>query len=244
MRSGTMSIFILAACIAVVALSAALAGYSFGASTTASTPLVAAAAFQIEVTTEQPQTATQTLQPVQIIEPPPDNSISVPGFERLIVQGKTLHAADITNPTRNTCYFVVSIILADGTVVYRSGVLARGQVVGTVELIQSLSQGRYEGTIARYSCYAIENMQPLNGADILSHWRYCHEKKSVFANTCHHYFFCLACGINRGQSDRNEYGHHLHDRSITNLNTRADPYARADSHTRTGITACYIIRYL
>lgn len=163
MRRGNLSIFILAACMAVIALSAAFAGYSFGMSMTVSTPTVATTAIQVE---ELPQTAIPTLTPIQITEPPSDGSISVPGFERLTVQERMLYAAGIANPTRNNCYFVVSIILADGTVVYRSGVLAPGQAVGTVELVQPLSQGRYEGTIARYSCYSVENMQPLNGADI------------------------------------------------------------------------------
>jgi len=104
---------------------------------------------------------------VQIIsQPVQSGSISVPGFEQLTVQGATLHAGAISNPSRNSCYFIVALMLADGTEVFRSGILAPGQSVGSVELTQPPPPGKYEGATALYSCYTLETVQPLNGADI------------------------------------------------------------------------------
>jgi hypothetical protein len=82
------------------------------------------------------------------------------------VQGKTLWGDGITNPARNACYFIVTLMLEDGTEIYRSGILAPGQSIGSVELSRLLTPGEYNNAVARYSCYAIEGMKQLNGADI------------------------------------------------------------------------------
>jgi hypothetical protein len=145
-----------------------LAGYVFGSSRSAdinagSTEAVAAAAYvEPEPLPEQPPEHT-----IEIIKPPaPAGSIAIPGFDRLTVQGRTLQAGVISNPVQNACYFIVTILLEDGTEIYRSGILAPGQSVGAVELAKTLEPGTYEGVVARYQTYALENLQPLNGADV------------------------------------------------------------------------------
>ena len=155
-----MSVIILAVCVVVIALAAVLAGYYIGAGRTAEP--ARAAALMIE------DTAPRSAPPVmEIIEPPAQSgSIAVPGFDRLIVRGRMLDAEHIHNPERNVCYFVVSITLADGLEVYRSGVLAPGQSVGVVELSSELAPGAYEGVTARYSAFSLDSLSPLNGADI------------------------------------------------------------------------------
>jgi hypothetical protein len=57
-------------------------------------------------------------------------------------------------------------MLADGTEIYRSGIISPGESMGAVNLTKPLAPGRYEGAVARYSCYALGTMQTLNGADI------------------------------------------------------------------------------
>ena len=154
-----MSIVVLAGCVSVVALAAAFAGYTIGAGRT---PPTEVATFQHEEL--EPPAAMPS---IEIIEPPvPAGSIAVPGFERLTVRGRMLQADGISNPANNACYFVVSLSLADGSEIYRSGVLAPGQSVGIVELPNALTPGTYEGGTARYSAYSLENLLPLNGADI------------------------------------------------------------------------------
>jgi hypothetical protein len=151
-------------CAAVVVAAAVLAGYVFGSSRSEDNTGEAVAAVAL---LEEPATAPPATIPIEIIEPPvPAGSIAVPGFERLTVRGQTLFADNISNPARNDCYFIVVISLADGTEIFRSGILAPGQSVGTAELAHTLTPGIYENVIARYSAYARENLQPLNGADV------------------------------------------------------------------------------
>jgi len=143
----------------VIALAAVLAGYTIGANKTPGDAPTAALMFE--------EGAPAATIPIEIIDPPiPAGSIAVPGFERLTVRGRMLDAEYIHNPARNNNYFVVSLTLADGTEVYRSGVLAPGQAVGIVELPTAITPGTYEGAVARYSAFALDNLSPLNGADI------------------------------------------------------------------------------
>jgi len=157
MRRGKMSIFILAGCVTVIAIAATIAGYNIGVNKTpAEVPTAAALLLEDTVAPS-----------IQIIDPPlPVGSIAVPGFERLTVRGRMLQADNIGNPASNTCYFIVALSLADGVEIYRSGVLAPGQYIGVVELAQAPEPGTYEGATARFSCFDLKNLSPLNGADI------------------------------------------------------------------------------
>jgi hypothetical protein len=102
---------------------------------------------------------------VRIIEPQPD-TIAIPGFKRLTAEGQTLHAGAITNPEQNACYFIVTLIMPGGAELYRSTYLAPGQSLGDVETLVPLTPKAYEDVTARYSCYTIDELKPLNGADI------------------------------------------------------------------------------
>ena len=157
-----MSIVIIVVCVAVIAVAAALAGYTFGASRQAATVPAAV------ITAPMLEDATAAQIPIEIIEPPPSpvNSIAVPGFERLTVRGRMLDAGNVHNPERNKNYFIVSIMLADGTKIFRSGVLAPGQSIGTVELPNAIPLGIHDGAIARYSAFSLDDLSPLNGADV------------------------------------------------------------------------------
>jgi len=170
MRREKVNILILAVCIAVVALCAALAGYSIGVSAAASASPIATAALQIEEPrNETPLVTMSPIAPaIQIAEPsPPQNgTVAIPGFDRLFVRSGILYASAITNPTRNNYYFVVAITLADGTLVFRSDSLSPGQSIGNVELDELIPPGLHEDALVRYSVFSMENMQPLNGADI------------------------------------------------------------------------------
>jgi hypothetical protein len=102
---------------------------------------------------------------VRIIEPQPD-TIAIPGFKRLTVEGQTLHAGAITNPEQNACYFIVTLIMPGGAELYRSTYLAPGKSLGDVETLVPLAAKAYEDVTARYSCYTLDDLKPLNGADI------------------------------------------------------------------------------
>jgi len=168
MKGVKMNLLALSLCMVAIALGAVFIGYNYGASATAA---------RIPPSTPPPQPIDQpiTTQPTEDeeIEPTepelpflPNGSISIPGFEVLTVQNGKLQADKIINPIQNECYFLVSVLLEGGTEIYRSGILAPNQSVGSVALILPLISGTYENAIVRYSCYDIETMQPLNGADI------------------------------------------------------------------------------
>jgi len=163
-----MSVFILAGCMVAVVLSAVLIGYSYGA---ASVPPVPTPTAIIPVQNELPSQTEITTEPDPEPEPEPteiilDGSIAIRGFEKLTAENGVIHSSGISNPSKNECYFIVSIIMPDGSIIYNSGILAPSQELDEIELSKELESGIYEGVIARYSSYALDTMQPLNGADI------------------------------------------------------------------------------
>ena len=157
-----MNIILLAACMAVIAFAAALIGYYVGISgatvnATADALPAAAVGHQDEPPEETPNTPQADIN---------SSVISLPGFERLTSNGRVIHADVVHNPAQNACYFVVTLIMPGGAEIYRSGYLAPGQSLGDVEMLVPLPAGTYEGVIARYSTFAINDLKPLNGADV------------------------------------------------------------------------------
>ena len=163
-----MGIVLIAVGVAVIAVTAALIGYSFGA-TMASVPaaVVPAVALQVEpIIQEQGETQAtpevrQSAEQVFVA-----GQTSIQGFDRLQAAGRRVNADGIYNHPQNNGYFIISFIMPDGSEIFRSGIIAPGQPLGDVELSKQLEPGIHEGVIARYSIYSLNTMQPLNGADI------------------------------------------------------------------------------
>lgn len=95
------------------------------------------------------------------------DTISIPGFETWTIDaGKTKAFANFYNPDKNTCYFVISVILDDtGETVYESKYIKPGQHLYEVELTRALKAGNYKATL-HYSTYSSTDLTPLNGADV------------------------------------------------------------------------------
>lgn len=95
------------------------------------------------------------------------DTISIPGFETWTIDaGKTKASANFYNPDKNTCYFVISVILDDtGETVYESKYIKPGQHLYEVELTRALKAGNYKATL-HYSTYSSTDLTPLNGADV------------------------------------------------------------------------------
>ena len=98
-------------------------------------------------------------------------SIAVPGYDKITFQAGT-HTQYVTleNPAENDCYFIISIILPDGTELYRSGMVAPGAVIDCLRLRATPVAGIYENTVLKYSCWNVdENGEPseINGANTL-----------------------------------------------------------------------------
>ena len=166
-----MNIAILAFCMAALALSATAAGYSYGVYAAN----VSRVNNDVSIPTPEPAAVIIPAAEPVIIEPEenkseplpiPEGSISIPGFNKLIAQGMSLDAEAIKNSEHNMCYFIIAILLEDGTEVFRSGIIAPGQSIGTATLSHRVAPGEYENATARYFTYSLETMQPLNGADI------------------------------------------------------------------------------
>ena len=93
-------------------------------------------------------------------------SITIPGFERMMLKANTTsQSAGFYNPSNNACYFVIELSLEDGTVVYKSGLIAPGKALYDISLKSTLTSGTYTGHL-KYYCYSMADLHELNGADV------------------------------------------------------------------------------
>lgn len=95
------------------------------------------------------------------------DKISIPGFETWTIDAnKTKVSTNFYNPEKNTCYFIISVVLNDtGETIYESRYLKPGQHLYEVELLKTLETGKYQATL-HYSAYSITDLTPMNGADV------------------------------------------------------------------------------
>jgi hypothetical protein len=94
-------------------------------------------------------------------------SIAIPGYEAFtFVAGKTTQDITLHNPEENTCYFRMSLVLEDGTVIWTSDLLEPGMAFSEIELLEPLSEGSYANVSLKYDCFSLKDMSQLNGAEI------------------------------------------------------------------------------
>jgi len=92
-------------------------------------------------------------------------TIAIPGFEKMVMKaGRVRQTVKLYNPETNACYFMISLNLADGTPLYRSGMIKPGQVVDVIEISRALQAGTYQNAVLQYECYSSDGLQQLNGA--------------------------------------------------------------------------------
>lgn len=94
------------------------------------------------------------------------HSIEIPGYESMTMQAeKQAQSVLFRNPQNNSCYFVVSLFLPDGTLIYKSGLIEPGKAIYDISLLQTVSAGTYSDCILQYSCYRMDDTRKqLNGA--------------------------------------------------------------------------------
>ncbi len=97
-----------------------------------------------------------------------DGSISVPGYESLTFRAdRKEQEIELYNPSQNDCWFQVSLTLADGTLLWRSGLFAPGKTSGRIRLQGALTAGSYPDAVLHYDCFGMDaSLTPLNGAEI------------------------------------------------------------------------------
>ena len=95
-------------------------------------------------------------------------SIAIPGYE-----GLTLNANSkkqdlcLPNPAQNTCYFQISLLLEDGTILWQSELIEPGATSEPIVLETELEEGTYPKAVLHYSCFEMnKDLTPLNGAEI------------------------------------------------------------------------------
>lgn len=95
------------------------------------------------------------------------DTIDIPCYDRLIFKaGEKEQKLSVPNPPQNFCWFKVSLILKDGTVLWTSRMIAPGEESGHAVLNSPLEKGEYENAMIKYQCFADEaGRNALNGAE-------------------------------------------------------------------------------
>lgn len=97
----------------------------------------------------------------------PKSSIAIPGVDVVYFKAnETKQTVNLYNPAQNSCYFQISMLLEDGTELYRSDLIAPGKGLYEIELLKTLPEGTYDGSILKYECSSMDKERtPLNGAE-------------------------------------------------------------------------------
>lgn len=119
---------------------------------------------KVDVQTGKVADTVREYDPSEITE---NGNVSVPGYEKLELKaGKTKQKVYLLNPKENTCYFKLSLMLEDGTVIWQSDLLEPGMAFDRIELNQGLEKGTYEHATLQYDCYSLADKRELNGSRI------------------------------------------------------------------------------
>lgn len=94
-------------------------------------------------------------------------NILIPGFESLNFKaGQTEQKVTFRNPPENNCIFRITLLLADGQVIWTSGLIPPDTTLTEIELNWPLERGTYPNAVMKYECFSVENETQLNGAEI------------------------------------------------------------------------------
>ena len=115
----------------------------------------------------QPDTPNNTASAAEETEPPEKltDSIHLPGYSDIQLAADTCRQTVVfPNPAENFCFIRVHLELKDGTVLWRSGITAPGEMTSPMVLLQPLEAGSYQAKMV-YECFRNEDgTGALNGA--------------------------------------------------------------------------------
>ncbi len=101
-----------------------------------------------------------------VIDPP--GRISIPGFDEIVLKADTwIQNVHFKNPESNRCYFVITLYMQDGSLLYKSDLIAPGESINRICLSQLLESGVYENCVLNYACYSTKDFQQLNGINTI-----------------------------------------------------------------------------
>ena len=94
-------------------------------------------------------------------------SISIPGYELINLKADTKQqTVGLPNPAENNCYFQISLLLEDGTVLWQSDLVEPGKISAPIVLTKPLTAGSYHNAKLKYDCFTMDDSHsPLNGAE-------------------------------------------------------------------------------
>lgn len=97
-----------------------------------------------------------------------EDSIAIPGYEGLsLIADRKRQEICLPNPEQNSCYFSISLLLEDGTLLWQSELIPPGELSDPIVLTEKLAAGTYPNAVLHYSCFKMdEALSPLNGAEI------------------------------------------------------------------------------
>ncbi len=93
--------------------------------------------------------------------------IAIPGYKSITIAADTTQVeVNLQNPEGNPCYFQISLILADGTVLYQSKMVEPGKGLYEITLTQALAAGEYDAVV-KYDTFSLaDGTTPMNGAEV------------------------------------------------------------------------------
>ena len=105
--------------------------------------------------------------PVEEKEKKNVDTIDIPGYEILTFEaGKTKQSVSLANPKQNTCTFIISLVLEDGTELWKSEEIKPGENSKAIVFTKALDAGTYPNAMMKYQCFRLDsNRTPLNGAE-------------------------------------------------------------------------------
>lgn len=94
------------------------------------------------------------------------DSIAIPGYEGISLKANSKEQEiGFPNPAQNTCYFQISLMLEDGTLLWHSELVAPGEISNPITLEEPLEAGVYPNALLKFDCYTMDGaMRALNGA--------------------------------------------------------------------------------
>ena len=79
--------------------------------------------------------------------------IAIPGYKSLSLKaGQTEQSVNLYNPAENECYFVMTLLLPDGTQIWKSKMVEPGKGLYEITLDQPVEAGVYENSSLKYEC--------------------------------------------------------------------------------------------
>ncbi|MGN0476614.1 MAG: hypothetical protein ACI4HM_04665 [Ruminococcus sp.] len=96
-----------------------------------------------------------------------EDTITIPGIDGLNLKaGQLNQQVDFCNPSQNKCYFLISLFLSDGTLIWKSDYIAPSEEILEITLFKELQRGLYKNCRLVYDCYSLNDKSQLNSGEV------------------------------------------------------------------------------